>query len=123
MRIAITVLPRHWSLSKDVARGVRQGRECGNGFPRLCSGVKLLAYGVMSNHFHVFVYIGHPERIDDAEIVRRIAALYSDARFDQEDGAAMRSNANCGNLLWQSSLTLRLPGARLRRAFGTNRRS
>ena len=26
------------------------------------SGVKLLAYGVMSNHFHVFVYIGHPER-------------------------------------------------------------
>ena len=24
------------------------------------SGVKLLAYGVMSNHFHVFVYIGHP---------------------------------------------------------------
>ena len=47
------------------------------------SGVKLLAYGVMSNHFHVFVYIGHPERIDDAEIVRRIAALYSDARFNQ----------------------------------------
>ena len=25
----------------------------------------------------------HPERIDDAEIVRRIAALYSDGRFDQ----------------------------------------
>ena len=47
------------------------------------SGVKLLAYGVMSNHFHVFVYIGYPERIDDAEIVRRIAGLYSDARFNQ----------------------------------------
>ena len=47
------------------------------------SGAKLLAYGVMSNHFHVFVYIGHPERLDDAEIVRRIAALYSDARFNQ----------------------------------------
>ena len=72
MRIAITVLPRHWSLSKDVARGVRQGRECGNGIPRLCSGVKLMAYGVMSNHFHVLVYIGHPERLDDAEIVHRI---------------------------------------------------
>ena len=35
------------------------------------SGVKLLAYGVMSNHFHAFVYIGYPEKIDDAEIVRR----------------------------------------------------
>ena len=33
------------------------------------SGVKLLAYGVMSNHFHVFVYIGLPERIDDAELL------------------------------------------------------
>ena len=47
------------------------------------SGVKLLAYGVMSNQIHAFIYIGSPERIDDAEIVRRIAALYSDARFDQ----------------------------------------
>ena len=34
------------------------------------SGVKLLAYGVMSNHSHVFVYIGYPEKIEDAEIVR-----------------------------------------------------
>ena len=25
------------------------------------SGVKLLAYSVMSNHFHIFVYIGRPE--------------------------------------------------------------
>ena len=31
-----------------------------------------MAYGVMSNHFHVLVYIGHPERLDDAEIVHRI---------------------------------------------------
>ena len=35
------------------------------------SGVKLLAYCVMSNHFHVFVYIGRPEPLSDAEIVRR----------------------------------------------------
>ena len=44
------------------------------------SGVKLLAYSVMSNHFHVFVYIGRPESLSDAEIVRRISALYSDVR-------------------------------------------
>ena len=30
------------------------------------SGVKLLAYSVMSNHFHVFVYIGRPESLSDA---------------------------------------------------------
>ena len=45
------------------------------------SGVKLLAYSVMSNHFHVFVYIGRPESLSDAEIVRRISALYSDVSF------------------------------------------
>lgn len=56
------------------------------------SGVKLLAYSVMSNHFHVFVYIGRPEPLSDAEIVRRISALYSDVRF-----------------VWQSGLTLLAP--------------
>jgi len=47
------------------------------------SGVKLLAYSVMSNHFHVFVYIGRPEALSDAEIVRRISALCTDVRFEQ----------------------------------------
>ena len=37
----------------------------------------------MSNHFHVFVYIGRPEPLSDAEIVRRISALYSDVRFER----------------------------------------
>ena len=101
------------------------------------SGVKLLAYCVMSNHFHVVVYIGRPEPLSDAEIVRRISALYSDVRFEQvmkkwnelakrapklaaaeirlDEGwqaanrkgrAAMTRKTYCGNLLWQSSLTL-----------------
>ena len=56
------------------------------------SGVKLLAYSVMSNHFHVFVYIGRPEALSDAEIVRRISALCTDVRF-----------------VWHSSLTLLPP--------------
>ena len=47
------------------------------------SGVKLLAYCVLSNHFHIFVYISFPEQLSDAEIVRRISALYSDVRFAQ----------------------------------------
>lgn len=45
------------------------------------SGVRLLSYCVLSNHFHVFVYIGYPESLSDTEIVRRIAALYTNARF------------------------------------------
>ena len=40
------------------------------------SGVKLLAYSVMSNHFHVFVNIGRPEPLSDAEIVRRYRASF-----------------------------------------------
>ena len=47
------------------------------------SSVKLLAYSVVSNYFHVFVYIGHPEALSDAEIVRSISALCSDVRFEQ----------------------------------------
>ena len=45
------------------------------------SGVRLLSYCVLSNHFHIFVYIGYPESLSDTEIVRRIAALYTNARF------------------------------------------
>ncbi len=52
------------------------------------SGVKLLAYSVMSNHFHVFVYIGRPEPLSDAEIVRRISALYWRGRTSVRTGAA-----------------------------------
>ena len=55
------------------------------------SGVKLLAYSVMSNHFHVFVYIGRPESPSDAEIVRRISALYSDVRFEHSFFSGSRS--------------------------------
>ena len=47
------------------------------------SGVKVLAYSVMANHFHVFAYIGRPEALSDAEIVRRISALYSSASLEQ----------------------------------------
>ena len=55
------------------------------------SGVKLLAYSVMSNHFHVFVYIGRPESLSDTEIVRRISALYSDIRFEHSFFSGSRS--------------------------------
>ena len=58
------------------------------------SGVKLLAYCVMSNHFHVFVYIGRPEPLSDAEIVRRISAQMLKEREwkDSEDVELARAN-------------------------------
>ena len=35
------------------------------------SGVIVLAYAIMSNHFHIFIYVPEPEDIGDEEILRR----------------------------------------------------
>ena len=40
------------------------------------SGVIVLAYAIMSNHFHILIYVPEPEDIGDEEILRRINALY-----------------------------------------------
>ena len=59
------------------------------------SGVKLLAYGVMSNHFH-----GTDPRSGSSEFAAsEIRAHKGRVRADQEGGAAMRANVYCGNLL------------------------
>ena len=34
------------------------------------SGVVVLAYAFMSNHFHIFVYVPKAEEIDEAEVMR-----------------------------------------------------
>ena len=34
----------------------------------------VLAYAIMSNHFHIFIYVPEPEEIADEEILRRINA-------------------------------------------------
>ena len=41
------------------------------------SGVVVLAYAFMSNHFHIFVYVPKAEEIDEAEVMRRIWRLRS----------------------------------------------
>ena len=43
------------------------------------SGVIVLAYAIMSNHFHIFIYVPESEELDDDEILRRITVLYRDA--------------------------------------------
>ena len=47
------------------------------------SGVIVLAYAIMSNHFHIFIYVPEPEEIGDEEILRRINALYREASLSQ----------------------------------------
>ena len=47
------------------------------------SGVIVLAYVFMSNHFHIFIYVPEAEEIDEAEIMRRIHVLYRDASLAQ----------------------------------------
>ena len=43
------------------------------------SGVVVLAYAFMSNHFHIFIYVPSAEEIGEGEILRRIRVLYRDA--------------------------------------------
>ncbi|MBR1586921.1 MAG: hypothetical protein IJ658_01220 [Kiritimatiellae bacterium] len=43
------------------------------------SGVIVLAYVFMTNHFHVFIYVPEAEEIGEVEILRRIKILYRDA--------------------------------------------
>ena len=40
------------------------------------SGVEILTYCVMSNHFHVLVRVPEPEDLSDAELMRRYKVLY-----------------------------------------------
>ena len=46
------------------------------------SGVIVLAYAFMTNHFHIFIYVPEREKIDDDEIIRRIKVLYRGASLD-----------------------------------------
>ena len=47
------------------------------------SGVIVLAYAFMSDHFHIFIYVPEAEEIDEAEIMRRLRVLYRDASLAQ----------------------------------------
>ena len=46
------------------------------------SGVIVLAYAFMTNHFHIFIYVPERETIDDDEIIRRIKVLYRGSSLD-----------------------------------------
>ena len=62
-------------------------------------GVMVLAYAIMSNHFHIFIYVPEPEEIDDGEIRRRINALYREASLSQVLGTWKRLEDEEADLL------------------------
>ena len=45
------------------------------------SGVEVLAYCFMSNHFHLLVYVPHPRELSDDELLVRIRTLYAGTRL------------------------------------------
>ena len=55
------------------------------------SGVEVLAYCFMSDHFHQLVYVPEAPKMDDVELLARIFALYSGTRLAEVsiDGKAM----------------------------------
>jgi len=47
------------------------------------SGVEVLAYCFMSNHFHLLVYVPEAADLNDEELFEHIGMLYSGARMDE----------------------------------------
>ena len=43
------------------------------------SGVEVLTYCVMSNHFHILVRVPQPREVTESELLARVATLYGDA--------------------------------------------
>ena len=62
-------------------------------------GVMVLAYVIMSNHFHIYIYVPEPGEIDDGEILRRINALYREASLSQVLGRWKRLGDEEADLL------------------------
>ena len=45
------------------------------------SGVELYTFAIMSNHFHLLVRVPRRREVSDAELLRRMEALYGRPRF------------------------------------------
>ncbi len=44
------------------------------------SGLDILTHCVMSNHYHILIHVPSPAPISESELLRRVGALYGDAR-------------------------------------------
>ena len=46
------------------------------------TGIKLLGWCVMGNHFHLLVFLSEPQQVDEAEVVRRYGVLKGARAFE-----------------------------------------
>ncbi len=68
-------------------------------------GVELVGWCIMSNHFHIFVYLPLPCDPDEAEVLRRIGVLKGRAGLSRlEDRIAAWRRMNGGELLVECEL-------------------
>ena len=68
------------------------------------SCVEVLAYCVMSNHFHILVYVPKPRRLNEEEVLARVRTLYSGTRLSDimkewEDMARLGAKARTEEFL------------------------
>jgi len=75
------------------------------------SGVVVIAYGVMTNHFHIVVYVPDRTELSEDEVLRRIHVLYAGAPL-----AEKLKEWNAATAAGQSSLA-RLKAGHCRRMF------
>ena len=69
-------------------------------------GVMVLVYAIMSNHFHIFIYVPEPSALEDDEILRRINALYREASLARVLGEWRRLKDEEADLLKRDCPTL-----------------
>ena len=60
------------------------------------SGCQVLAHTVMTNHFHILLYVPEAEALDDAKLLARLRALYATEQM-QEIACELRNYRRLGD--------------------------
>ena len=47
------------------------------------SGVEILTFALMDNHYHLLVKVPRPHEVDEAELLKKMSVLYGDAKTDR----------------------------------------
>ncbi len=71
-------------------------------------GIQLVAWCIMSNHFHILAYLPDSEQLDETEVLRRYGVLKGTAKRAalERELAKLRTNENGG----ETAVALRLSG-------------